>query len=129
MVKRNKKILNQKIKEFVLFNKYESFTRQTLMHGFKLGEVDWMRFSAKDSKSRYFQRENEFVLWRFLRWLLEDYVVTLLRCYFYITEKQKEYSRVYFYRKNIWNVVMKLSIQDLEEQKTLMRVEKKEMKE
>ena len=44
---------------------------------------------------------------------MEDYAVTVVRCFFYVTEKQKEYSQLYFYRKNVWNLVMKLSVQDL----------------
>lgn len=57
--------------------------------------------------------ENEWVLWRLLKWIFEDYLITVQRCYFYCTEKAKEYSRIFFYRKNIWNMIMKLAVEDL----------------
>ena len=40
-------------------------------------------------------------------------MISLMRCFFYSTEKQKEYSRIFYYRKNIWCMVMRLSIEDL----------------
>lgn len=48
-----------------------------------------------------------------MRWIFEEVLVHLVRCYFYGTEKQKEYSRIFYYRKNVWNLAMELSTQDL----------------
>lgn len=48
-----------------------------------------------------------------LKWIFEELLISLMRCFFYCTEKQKEYSRIFYYRKNIWAIVMKLSIEDL----------------
>lgn len=70
--------------------------------------------------------ENEYVFWKVIKWVFEEVLVNLARCFFYCTEKQKEYSRIFYYRKNIWNVVMSLSIEDLLKQ-TLKIVEKKTM--
>ena len=106
LVGKNARVLRKKIAQFCRFNHYESFTRITLMQGFKVSDVDFLKFGASFEHSSYFERENEFVLYRLLKWLFEDYIVTLQRCFFYATEKQKEYSRVYFYRKPIWNLVM-----------------------
>jgi hypothetical protein len=49
------------------------------------------------------------VFYRLLKWVFEELIVTLVRCYFYATEKQKEYSKIFYYRKEIWNFLMKLS--------------------
>ena len=49
-----------------------------------------------------------------------------MRCFFYSTEKQKEYSRIFYYRKAVWCTVMKLSIEDLLKE-TLRYVQKTEM--
>ena len=86
-----------------------------------------MRYNSNHKNAKHFKRENEFVWWCLLKWIFEDLLISLLRCYFYATEKQKEYSRIFYYRKNIWNLVMKLSIQDLLKQ-NLMQVEKREMR-
>lgn len=51
---KNKKILNKKIHQFVKFNRFESFTKITLLHKFRLNEIDWMKFSAKNENAKYF---------------------------------------------------------------------------
>jgi hypothetical protein len=113
VVGKNKKIFNKKVYQFVKFNRFESFTKITLVNGFKLNEFSWLAFESKDKNKHFFMNENEWILWKIMKWLFEDIFVSLCRCYFYVTEKQKEYSKIFYYRKNIWNLVMKLSIQDL----------------
>lgn len=124
---KNKKVLNQKIFEFVKFNRQETFTRVTLLDKFRIDDIPWMRFSATHRNAGFFKRENEYVWWCVLKWIFEDVLISVLRCFFYATEKQKEYSRIFYYRKNIWNVVMKLSTEDLLKA-NIMAVEKKEMR-
>ena len=123
---KNKKVLNKKIYEFVKFNRYESFVRITILDKFKIDDISWMKYKASSKNSHFFKLENEFIWWRLLKWIFEDFLISVMRCYFYVTEKQKEYSRIYYYRKNIWNIVMQMSIEDLLKE-TLIAVEKKEM--
>ena len=66
-------------------------------------------------------------MWRVLKWLFEEVFISLLRCFFYCTEKQKEYSRIFYYRKPIWALVMKMAIEDLQKD-NLKFVEKAIMK-
>lgn len=110
---KNKKVFNQKVHQFVKFNRFETFSRVMMLEKFKLDNIDWMRYNSNHKNAKYFKRENEFVWWRLLKWIFEELVVSLLRCYFYATEKQKEYSRIFYYRKNVWHLVMRLSTEDL----------------
>ncbi|CDW74133.1 telomerase reverse transcriptase [Stylonychia lemnae] len=123
---KNKKIFNKKMLQFVKFNRFESFTKISLLKNFRLNEIKWLSFKAKDENVKYFVNENEFVGFKLLKWVFEDLAISLMRCFFYCTEKQKEYQRIFYYRKNIWNIIMKLSIEDLLKQ-TLKEVEKREM--
>ena len=59
--------------------------------------------------------------------MFEDIFVGLVRCFFYATERQAEYSKIFYYRKNVWNLVMKLSAEDLLAM-NLISVQKDEMK-
>ena len=102
------------------------FTRITILDRFDIDKISWLKFSAKNENARYFSNENKNVLWKVLRWLFEDVFISLLRCFFYCTEKQKEYSRIFYYRKAIWSMVMSMSIEDLQKA-NLQSVEKKEM--
>jgi hypothetical protein len=110
---KNKKIFNKKLYQYVSFNKFETFNRISMLERFKVGDFKWMEYHAKDKNSKYFWNENEFVLWRVLKWLFENLITGLIRCYFYCTEKQKEYSRLFYYRKPVWSVVMRYSVEDL----------------
>lgn len=84
---KNKKVLNHKIYQFVKYNRFESYTRITLLDGFRISDIEWMKFRSTHENARSFQNENEFVWWRLLKWLLEDYLISLMRCFFYVTEK------------------------------------------
>lgn len=110
---KNKKVFNKKVFQFVKFNRFEMFTRITVLDRFQIDKISWLSFSSKSENQKYFSNENKFVLWRVLKWLFEELIISLLRCFFYCTEKQKEYSRIFYYRKAIWSFVMKLSIEDL----------------
>jgi len=110
---KNKKVLNKKIFQFVKFNRFEMFTKVTFLDKFRIDEFSWLKFNSKSENAKYFSNENRYVLWRVMKWLFEEVLISLLRCFFYCTEKQKEYSRIFYYRKAIWSLVMKLSIEDL----------------
>ena len=62
-----------------------------------------------------------------MKWLFEEVIISLLRCFFYCTEKQKEYSKIFYYRKAIWALVMKMATEDLNKD-NLQPVSKQEMK-
>lgn len=120
-------MFRKKVKQFVEFNRFETYTKQFLLAGFEVDKVEWLRYNSNHKNSAYFQRENQFVFYRLLKWVFEELIVTLVRCYFYATEKQKEYSKIFYYRKEIWNFLMKLSTQDLLVD-NLEKVAKKELR-
>lgn len=88
MVGKNKKVLNKKLLQFVKFNRFESFTKTTILDKFKITDISWASdFKTSDKNKKYFLNENEWVLWKLLKWIFEDYLITVCRCYFYCTEK------------------------------------------
>ena len=125
--KKNEKVFRRKVKQFVEFNRFETHSKTFLLAGFEVDKIEWLRYSSNHKNSVYFQRENQFVFYKLLKWIFEELIVSLMRCYFYATEKQKEYSRIFYYRKEIWNFLMKLSTQDLLVD-NLAKVEKKELR-
>lgn len=84
---KNKKVFNKKVYQFVKFNRFEMFTKITLLDRFNINDVSWLKFSASNSNARYFQNENVWILWRVLKWIFEELLISLLRCFFYCTEK------------------------------------------
>lgn len=124
---KNKKVFWKKICKFVDFNRFETFTKVTLLDKFQIDNLVWLRYNSNHKNARFFKRENEFVWWALLKWIFEDIFVSLIRCYFYATERQKEYTKTFYYRKNVWNLVMKLSTEDLLQQ-NLEKCTKEHMK-
>lgn len=51
---KNKKVLNQKIIKFVGFNRYETFTKITLLDKFKIENISWMRYNSNNKNAKYF---------------------------------------------------------------------------
>ena len=107
---KNKQIFNKKVLQFVKFNRFEMFTRITLLEKFNLDKIEWLKYDSNKKNVKYFKNENNFVFWKILKWMFEDIIISLLRCYFYCTEKQKEYSSIFYYRKAVWSQIMNLSI-------------------
>lgn len=124
---RNRKNFQSKIKQFVKLNKHEMINKNLLLGKIDITKIDWLKFKTSSKNYYYFEKENRFVLWRLFRWIFEDVVVSLIRCFFYVTEQQKSYSETYYYRKNIWDIIMKYSIADLEKE-TLEEVKKDAVK-
>ena len=73
---KNKKIFNKKVLQFVKFNRFESFTRITILHKFRLHEIKWMQFKANKDTFKYFINENQWVFYKILKWIFEDLFVS-----------------------------------------------------
>jgi hypothetical protein len=76
---RNRKNFQKKIKKFVSLNKHELIHKNLLLGKIDTREIEWMRFKASKKNFYYFDRENNFVLWRLFRWIFEDVIVSLIR--------------------------------------------------
>ena len=124
--KRNRKNFQKKVKKFIGLNKHELIQKNMLLEKINTRDIEWMRPSCKKSVFQYFDKENQYVIWKLFQWIFEDVIVSLIRCFFYVTEQQKSYSKTYYYRKNVWDVIMKMSIADLEKD-TLLPVKREEV--
>lgn len=84
-----------------------------MLDKFQIHQTPWLEFSSNPKNAKYFMDQNDYVFWRLLKWLFEDCLVPLVRCYFYVTEKAKEGTRVFYFRKPVWFLFMKLAREDL----------------
>ena len=51
---KNKKIFNKKVFEFVRFNRFEMFTRITLLDKFNSNDIKWLDYTSSKQNVRYF---------------------------------------------------------------------------
>ncbi len=64
---------------------------------------------GKKGRAGYFMNENAFVLRQLVIWLFEEYIVHVIRTNFYATEKQTDFSKVFYFRKPVWSEIMVLA--------------------
>ncbi len=72
----------------------------------------------------YFVNENNYVFWKLIFWIFDDLVISLIRSFFYCTERQKDFSQVFYYRKNVWNLIIKFATGDLSKNGQLVQITK-----
>jgi len=46
-------VFNKKVFAFVRFNRFEMFTKITLLDRFNINEVDWLKYEVKRENVRY----------------------------------------------------------------------------
>lgn len=51
---KNKKVFNKKVFAFVKFNRYESFTKVSILDRFNINDIPWLKFRASKDNARYF---------------------------------------------------------------------------
>jgi hypothetical protein len=55
-------------------------------------------------------RLRERILAKFLFWLMDTYVVELLRSFFYVTETTFQKNRLFFYRRSVWSKLQSIGV-------------------
>ncbi|KAM9340096.1 telomerase reverse transcriptase [Symphorus nematophorus] len=91
-----------RVRGFLRCGKFEKLSLAELMWKMKVDDCDWLKISktGKFPPSELSYRTQ--ILGKFLAWLLDGYVVGLVRACFYITESVGQKNAVRFYRQEIW---------------------------
>lgn len=120
---------------FVKLTRNEQLPNKVLVNGIKSNNMTWLLSNIENSKSctdkdtkkskqQLSIKQNEIIKLKIisiLRWMIRDYIIPTLRCFFYVTESEFRGRRVLYYRKPIWalfrSLSMKKLIKSLHEQK------------
>ena len=97
----------------VVLRRFEMCTLHEAMTGLKVSEFPWLfgrAGVAEEKRTRRATRTGPASaalarrrdLQRWIRWLVADLVVPLLRAHFYCTETESHRLRVFYYRKGVW---------------------------
>ncbi|XP_029411640.1 telomerase reverse transcriptase isoform X3 [Nannospalax galili] len=73
-------------------------------------------------------RLREGILATFLFWLMDTYVVELLRSFFYVTETTFQKNRLFFYRKSVWNKLQGIGVRQHHERVQLRELSQAEVR-
>ncbi|XP_059205531.1 telomerase reverse transcriptase [Centropristis striata] len=91
-----------RVRGFLQSGKFERLSLAELMWKMKVNDCDWLKLSktGKFPPSELSYRTQ--ILGQFLAWLLDGYVVGLVRACFYVTESFGQKNAVRFYREDVW---------------------------
>ncbi|XP_030645421.1 telomerase reverse transcriptase [Chanos chanos] len=107
----NRLLFLSHVKHFLRLGKFERLSLVQVMWRMKVSECSWLRFKKKGhcpSEQRY----REWILGQFLAWLLDTYVLGLVRAMFYVTESMSQKHALRFYRREVWVKLQKLAFSE-----------------
>ncbi|CAM5111145.1 unnamed protein product [Natator depressus] len=123
------------VKTFIALGKFARFSLQELMWKMRVNDCTWLRVIKENMLPRNSSRilvfgpdpakllgdhfvpalehhYREEILAKFLYWLMDTYIVQLLRSFFYITETMFQKNMLFFYRKLIWSKLQNIGMRN-----------------
>ncbi|XP_010116913.1 PREDICTED: telomerase reverse transcriptase, partial [Chlamydotis macqueenii] len=101
------------VKAFISMGKFAKLSLQELMWKMRVNDCMWLRLVKGDHfVPAYEHCFREELLAKFLYWLMDTYVVELLRSFFYITETTFQKNMLFYYRKFIWGKLQSIGIRN-----------------
>uniref|UniRef100_A0A3Q3R2L7 Telomerase reverse transcriptase n=1 Tax=Monopterus albus TaxID=43700 RepID=A0A3Q3R2L7_MONAL len=98
-----------RVRGFLCSGKFERLSLAELMWKMKVNDCDWLKISKTGrfppSELSYRTR----ILGQLLAWLLDGYVVSLVRACFYVTESVGQKNALRFYRQEVWAKLQELA--------------------
>ncbi|XP_067856277.1 telomerase reverse transcriptase isoform X2 [Heptranchias perlo] len=101
------------VKKFISLGKFDRFSCNELMWKMRVNDCTWLQLT-KDQQSVPASEHQlrEEILSKFLFWLMDTYVVHLLKSFFYVTETTFMKNMLFYYRKCVWNEVQAIGVRN-----------------
>ncbi|XP_036625371.1 telomerase reverse transcriptase [Trichosurus vulpecula] len=99
------------VRKFLTLGKHDKFSLRELMWKMRVKDCTWLALVKGNHfvpASEHHLREE--ILAKFVYWLMDTYVVELLRSFFYVTETMFQKNRLFFYRKCVWSKLQNIGI-------------------
>uniref|UniRef100_A0A8C4K1Q2 Telomerase reverse transcriptase n=1 Tax=Dromaius novaehollandiae TaxID=8790 RepID=A0A8C4K1Q2_DRONO len=101
------------VRAFISMGKFDKLSLRELMWKMRVNDCVWLRLVKGDHfVPAYEHCFREELLAKFLYWLMDTYVVELLRSFFYITETMFQKNMLFYYRKLIWGKLQNIGIRN-----------------
>nr|XP_023673366.1 telomerase reverse transcriptase isoform X2 [Paramormyrops kingsleyae] len=105
-----------RVKRFLSMGKFDRLSLSQLLWKMRVNDCDWPKLSKTGRCPASEHRYREHLLSRFLAWLLDRFVMGLVRALFYVTESAGQKNALRFYREHVW-----VKLQDLAFGKHILR--------
>lgn len=91
-----------RVRSFLSSSKFEKLSLADLMWKVKVNDCDWIKMSKTGRVPPSELTYRTQILGQFLAWLLDGYVVGLVRACFYVTESVGQKNALRFYKQEVW---------------------------
>uniref|UniRef100_A0A3B5KXR5 Telomerase reverse transcriptase n=1 Tax=Xiphophorus couchianus TaxID=32473 RepID=A0A3B5KXR5_9TELE len=98
-----------KARVFLHSGKFERLSLAELMWNMKVNDCDWLKISKTGRIPPSELAYRTQILGHFLTWLLDGFVVGLVRACFYATESVGQKNAIRFYRQEVWTKLQDLA--------------------
>uniref|UniRef100_A0A8C6ITX4 Telomerase reverse transcriptase n=1 Tax=Melopsittacus undulatus TaxID=13146 RepID=A0A8C6ITX4_MELUD len=109
----NKRQFLKNVRIFISMGKFAKLSLKELMWKMRVNDCMWLRLVKGDHfvpPSEHCFREE--ILAKFLYWLMDTYVILLLRSFFYVTENTFQKNQLFYYRKFVWGKLQNIGIRN-----------------
>ncbi|XP_029022651.1 telomerase reverse transcriptase isoform X2 [Betta splendens] len=98
-----------RVRGFLRSGKFERLSLAELMWKVKVNDCEWLKISKTGPCPPSERSYRTQILGQFLAWLLDGYVVSLVRACFYVTESVGQKNALRFYRQEVWAKLQELA--------------------
>ncbi|KAL7868907.1 hypothetical protein SRHO_G00102910 [Serrasalmus rhombeus] len=98
------------VKHFLRLGKFERLSLAQVMWRMKVSDCSWTGHKKRHCPSE--QRYREWILGQFLLWMLDSFVLGLVKAMFYVTESMGHKHALRFYRRDVWTKLQELAFRE-----------------
>ncbi|XP_076965524.1 telomerase reverse transcriptase isoform X2 [Callospermophilus lateralis] len=125
----NQRRFLRNVKRFISLGKHARLSLRELTWKMKVRDCAWLRRSpGTHCVPAAEHRLRAEILAKFLFWLVDAYVVGLLRSFFYVTETTFQKNRLLFYRQSTWRRLQSVGVRQLLERVQLRQLSEAEVR-
>nr|XP_040127881.1 telomerase reverse transcriptase isoform X7 [Ictidomys tridecemlineatus] len=125
----NQRHFLRNVKRFISLGKHARLSLRELAWKMKVRGCAWLRRSpGTHCVPAAEHRLRAEILAKFLFWLVDTYVVGLLRSFFYVTETTFQKNRLLFYRQSTWHRLQSVGLRQLLERVQLRQLSEAEVR-
>nr|AAN03860.1 telomerase reverse transcriptase [Paramecium tetraurelia] len=101
------------LSQFITFLRFEDQNYLDYINRLNVFQIPWMNSYFSKKKQKILISKKRQQLLPIFRFLFQLIIIPFLRHNFYITERMKDDWKLFYYRKEIWTLVLKLSLNQL----------------
>ncbi|KAG9281482.1 telomerase reverse transcriptase [Astyanax mexicanus] len=98
------------VKHFLRMGRFERLSLGQVMWRMRVSDCHWVGHKKRHCPSEH--RYREWILGQFLLWLMESFVVGLVKAMFYVTESMGTKHALQFYRRDIWTKLQDMAFRE-----------------